>query len=340
LLDSLTQTVVQDVRQQVAESVARLDVKTIASTVASEQIVHFLNELNFPPASIDPASINISNLELPASQLTQGIIKDFSSTGIDDKATDCRLTVMDDYTVSENNFITQSLTVKGTAIIEGDLVVNGEVPESSPLFQKVVKSATDAVSTGLNDTLFASFSDIIFNKIKTDGMDLAKITVDGQEIIAGKSLGFGITESNLTKVGLLRELRVSGEALFAQTLYTGPKRVGINTLEPSLALSLWDEEIELGFGKRSADQAIIGTPRAQTLVLSSNSKQNLVLNTDGSVGISVLQIGNITITSSDTPPSDDQPKGSIVFNANPTLGGPLGWVSLGGARWANFGIID
>jgi len=29
-----------------------------------------------------------------------------------------------------------------------------------------------------------------------------------------------------------------------------------------------------------------------------------------------------------------------VFNSNPSLGGPLGWVSLGDARWANFGIID
>jgi len=29
-----------------------------------------------------------------------------------------------------------------------------------------------------------------------------------------------------------------------------------------------------------------------------------------------------------------------VFNANPTLGGPLGWVSLGDARWANFGLVD
>ena len=48
----------------------------------------------------------------------------------------------------------------------------------------------------------------------------------------------------------------------------------------------------------------------------------------------------LCLDSSETPPTDDQPMGTIVFNSNPSLGGPLGWVSLGGARWANFGIID
>lgn len=339
-LEGLRQSVVQDVRQQVAEAVARIDARDIAKDVVRDEIKKYLKDVNFPEASIDPTAINIPKLKITGDQVSGGIIANFGSTGIDDKATDCRLTVMDDYTVSENNFITQSLTVKGQTIIEGDLIVNGEVPKSSPFVQNIIEASSAHVKASLNDALFTTFSEIIFNRIKEEGIDLSKVTLSGREVISGNTLSVGITESNLQKVGVLKELRVSGESLFAQTLYTAPKRVGINTLEPNRALSIWDEEVELGFGKRSADQAVIGTPRSQELVLSSNNKQNLVLNTDGSVTINNLTVNGISITASELPPTNDAPKGSIVFNANPSLGGPLGWVSLGGARWANFGIID
>ena len=339
-LDGLKQTVAQDVRRMVAEEISRMDTKSLAKEIVKESISTHLKEVSFPEKSIDPAAIDINQLKLTGDHIEGGIIKKFGSTGIDDRATDCRLTILDDYTVSENNFVTQSLTVKGPAVIEGDLIVNGSVAKTSPMFQNVVADAATRVKESLNDVLFSSFSEIIFTRIKEEGLDLTKITLGGKEIVSGNSLSVNVTESNLQKVGVLKELRVSGESLFAQTLYTAPKRVGINTLEPSKALSIWDEEVELGFGKRSADQAIIGTPRAQELVLSSNNKQNLTLNPDGSVTINNLTVSGISISASDTPPTGDAPKGSIVFNANPTLGGPLGWVSLGGARWANFGIID
>ena len=339
-LNGLQQTVVQDVRRQIAEEVSRMDTKSIAKAVVKESIESYLNEISFPPKSIAADAINFDKVKLTGDQIEGGIIKNFGSTGIDDKATECRLTILDDYTVSENNFVTQSLTVKGTAVIEGDLVVSGNVAKTSPMFQNVVADATTRVKESLNDVLFSSFSEIIFNRIKDEGLDLSKITLGGKEVISGNSLSVNITESNLQKVGALKELRVSGESLLAQTLYVSPKRVGINTLEPNRALSIWDEEVELGFGKRSADQAVIGTPRSQALVLSSNNKQNLTLNTDGSVAIDKLTLNGVNIGASETPPTGDAPKGSIVFNANPSLGGPLGWVSLGGARWANFGIID
>lgn len=339
-LDGLQKTVVQDVRRQIAEEVSRMDTKAIANTVVKEAIAAHLKEISFPPKSISPDSIDIEKIQLTGDQIAGGIIKNFGSTGIDDKATDCKLTILDEYTVSENNFITQSLTVKGPAVIEGDLIVSGSVAKTSPMFQNVVADATARVKESLDSALFTSFSEIIFNKIKEEGLDLSKVSLGGKEVISGNTLSINITESNLQKVGVLKELRVSGESLFAQTLYASPKRIGINTLEPNKALSIWDEEVELGFGKRSADQAVIGTPRSQELVLSSNNKQNMTLNTDGSVTINNLQVNGVSITASETPPTNDAPKGSIVFNANPSLGGPLGWVSLGGARWANFGIID
>jgi hypothetical protein len=192
----------------------------------------------------------------------------------------------------------------------------------------------------LNDELFSTYSQILFDRIKLDGIDLNRVTLNGEEIVVDKRLASGITGSNLQSVGVLSELQVRGETLIYNTLYTGNQRVGINTLQPASALSIWDEEIEISIGKKQKDIGFIGSNRQQALVLGTNNKINLMLNSDGSVTATKLNLGGVNITSSDSPPNYNAPRASIVFNSNPSLGGPMGWVSLGEARWANFGIIE
>jgi hypothetical protein len=144
----------------------------------------------------------------------------------------------------------------------------------------------------------------------------------------------------LKRVGVLDDLQVRGETLITNTLFVSSQRIGINTLEPGYTLTLWDDDIELILGKKQTGIGQIGTTRNQSVVLTSNLKNNLLLKPDGSVTITSLNLGNMNITSSTTPPNYNAPKATIVFNANPSLGGPMGWVSLGDAKWANFGIIE
>lgn len=298
------------------------------------------SSFEFPQNSISADAVQKSNFNLSGDNIIGGIIKNFGSTGIDDKATDCRLSIFDDITVVENNLLTKDLTVKGTATIEGDLNITGTVDPNSEFYKNLLQTTSERVKNTLDGDLFRNYAAVIFNQIRDEGLDLGKIKLNGQEVISGKALANSVTESNLQKVGYLKELNVNGETMLAQTLYVTNKRVGINTIEPSMALSVWDEEIEISAGKLSNGAAIINTPRNQSLVIGSNGKHNLTANTDGSVTVETLRIGESSITSSLTPPSDNRPKGAIVFNANPSLGGPLGWVSLGNASWANFGIID
>lgn len=294
--------------------------------------------VTFPNNSIPHTALELTGLKLSGSQIEGGIVQQFGSTGIDDKATTCQLSVFDDITVVENNLLTKDLTVKGTATIEGDLNVTGTMPESSPLFQNVVAAASRTVSA--DTALLTTILNTTLDKIKTDGVDLNQITIGGQVAIDGSSLGGFIVNSNLQKVGQLKELQVSGETLLSDTLYTSKQRVGINTFEPAQALSVWDQEIEVGIGKQSTNVGILGTPRTQTLIISSNGKNNITLTPDGATVVNQLTIGSINMSVSDAPPSTNRPRGTIVFNSMPSLGGPLGWVSLGDARWANFGIID
>ena len=296
--------------------------------------------INHPDNSIPASAVDTEKLVISGNNIKGGIIDAFGSTGIDDKATACQLTILDDVTVVENNLLTKDLTVKGTANIEGDLNVTGTFTENSPAYVQLVNAATQNVRTSLDQSLFKSYADMVFAQVKEQGLDLNKITLNGTDIVNGNALSNSIINSNLQKVGQLTELQVSGESFLSGTLYTTNQRVGVNTIEPTQALSVWDQEIEIGFGKQSNNTAVIGTPRSQTLVLSTNGKNNITLTPDGTTAVNQLNIGPVAIYTAGSPPTDDQPLATIVFNTNPSLGGPIGWVSLGNAKWANFGIID
>jgi hypothetical protein len=299
-----------------------------------------MSDFVFPANSIDPAALKLLELKITGDNLSGGIIENFSSTGIDDRASQVALTILDDSTVIENNLLTKDLTVQGLMTINGEFVVNGAVSEDTEFFRKLVASTTSSTLTSLDHTLFNNYSTLIFDRIKQDGLDLGRITLNGQEIARSNPLGSAIVNSNLQTLGELRELRVSGESLLAQTLYVTPRRVGINTIEPSAALSVWDDEIEIVAKKKSRDVGILGTTRQQKLVLTANNKDNIVLSDDGSTQIDHLRIGSMQFTTSNVPPNFVSERCHIVWNTNPNPGGPLGWICLGGANWANFGIID
>lgn len=326
------------VQEQVSAAVKQIPLQSLFQTLFATSLAN--QTFEFPDNSIPGSAIQQTNLVISGSQIEGGIVKNFGSTGIDDKATGCQLTIMDDVTVVENNLLTRDLTVKGTTTIEGDLNVTGTMPKDSALYVSIVTDATENVRSGLNQAVFQGFSDLVFKQIRENGIDLARITVNGQELVNGPNLSNSVIYSNLQSLGTLKELQVQGETLLGQTLYVSGKRVGINTIEPTQSLTIWDQEVEIGAGKLSDNTGIIGTPRNQTLIISANGKKNITLNTDGSITTNRITLGKIVLDSSDRPPTNDQPIGTIMFNSNPSLGGPLGWVSLGGARWANFGIID
>jgi hypothetical protein len=309
-------------------------IKTLTAIIEAR-----LKDYTFPNSSINSSAIKFNN-QISGNDIAGGTISEFSSTGIEDKSNNIQVTILDSHTVVENHLLANEFTVRGTTKFEGNVELNGAISVTSPGFVGIVDASRKSVLENLNDELFSTYSRVLFDKILIDGIDLNRITLNGEEIVVDKRLAPGIVGSNLQTVGVLHELQVRGETLLHNTLYTGSQRVGINTLEPVSALSIWDEEIEINIGKKQRDIGFIGTTRQQALALGTNNKINLMLNADGSVTATKINLGGITITTSDSPPSYNAPRASIVFNEVPNLGGPMGWVSLGDARWANFGIIE
>lgn len=317
-----------------------LDINTIIREVIASELDKKITTINFPPNSIPAISLNQNGLSISGDTIHGGIIKNFSSTGIDDRSNDVQMTLIDEGVIIENKMVTLGLEVKGTTILEGDLVVRGNIPPSSKFYTSIVENTTKQVTDSLNEDLFSSYASLMFEKIKTDGLDLSKIALNGATIVEGNKLGYHINDTNISRLGIVNDLQTRGESFLSETLYTTKRKVGINTIEPANTLSIWDEEVEIGMGKLSKNTAFITTPRNQNIVIGVGNNENLVLDTDGGVTTKSIKIGKVDIISVNGTPSFSSDKGTVAFNENPHHGSVIGWVSLGNGVWAKFGNIE
>jgi len=338
LSTSLAKSANEQITAEIARRAAVMDIGPIIQGIVENKINNLVQTGAFGKESIDHSSINFKGFKFSGDVVKGGIIENFGSTGIDDRATQVQMTLMDQAVAFERAVWTPSAIIKGKLTVEGDLVVLGDIDSNSPAANTLANMAVEKIKA--DTELLELHSDAMLASIGQKGIDLKRITQDGREIVNGNQLGYHITDSNLQRVGMLRDLQTQGEAILSDTLYVTGKRVGINTIEPSAVFVVWDEEVELVVTKHSSDTGYVGTPRYQRLVLGANNKDNLILDTDGSVEIENLRVGNTPMSSATAIPDYNAITGTIVWNENPAQGGPVGWICLGGTRWAKFGIIE
>lgn len=324
----------------VNQKLSSINIRDSVTEVVQAAIGDNLKGTTFPEQSIPHTSINFSGVQLTGDNIKGGIIERFGSTGIDDIASSVQMTVMDNGVAFEKALHSPEVNVAGTLTVKGNVVFYGEMDNTTPGFKKLVSDTSAAVRQDLNAELFSGFSQTIFDKIQSEGLDLNKISQNGKEVINGNQLGYHIVDSNLRRLGVVEDLQTSGETLLVDTLYVQNGRVGINTMEPSHPLSVWDQEVEIVASKYIENTGFFGTARNQTLILGANNKQNLTLMPDGSVEVENISIGPIAMTSGNKIPDFEGRAGHIIWNDTPIPGGPIGWVCIGGARWAGFGKID
>jgi hypothetical protein len=324
--------------RSINEKVSEIDLPALITSHISSRLNEERSYYAFPDKSINAAAIDITNLKISGNNIVGGVIQNFGSTGIDDQSTGCKVTILDQGTVFENTLYAPKIEIKGGAIIDGDLDIQGRFVNSSA-YQQLVADVSTVTHTTMTDDILKQHQNLIFERIQSEGIDLNKVTFNGKVLVNDDRL-VGVVNSQLRTVGVLQDLQTRGETFLSETLYSSSRRVGINTMDPKTALSVWDEEVEISIGKTQKGVGRIASERDCALVLSSNNQNNITLKPDGTTIVKNLQLNNMTFTTSQNPPSHNAQKGAVVFNENPSLGGPIGWVSLGDARWANFGIID
>ena len=270
-----------------------------------------LRDFKFPEQSIDPKLIDVSRL-----QITTANISDFGNTaGIEDMADNVQLTVLNDSVVVENAVITDQ--VKANTMI-ADTLIARDIAMDQPWVSSLKEE---------------------FKKDIIASIPKPKAPKDWSFKVAEMEARIEVNEQRSKN---LQELEVSGEALLSDVLYTTPgnQRVGINTLEPSDALTVWDQETEVVIGKHKIQEGYIGTRRRQSLNLGANNKVGIKINSEGTVILDKLELQGRIISSGETIPGHASKTGDIVLNNRPVVGNHIGWICLDGIKWAGFGRID
>jgi hypothetical protein len=257
--------------------------------------------------------------------------EDFSSVGIKDQATETQLTIMDDHTVFENNLTARDLTVANSAQIQ-NLVVTGSINTDNYAWDSLSADIAEKTFTRVTGAWQNDLVQQVANHIKTNGIEFDRVTVDGTLLIDGDRLSNTIKETSIQSTGPLRSLRVLGETSLNETLTVNRKRVGVNTEEPEMALSIWDEEVAINIGKHKEKTAYIGTSRTQGIAFGTNRAVHVEITADGLTQIKKLQVGLHRISHDTQVPGYSGTKGDIVFNANPTTN-VFAWVCLGNFKW-------
>lgn len=257
---------------EVRRHLSEIPVKNIIDETVKKELNYTLEHLQFPTASIDPASINWKAGTISGSSISDGIIRNFSSTGIEDRSSKCQLTILDDHVVTEGEFtalhITADQNINATNIsLTGTLEIGTDIIDHGPL-SNFVQTHAEIVTSQMLDAY-------------------RPLVKDGVALVSGDTIDSSVVLSNLRRVGNLMELNVLGDSALSDTLFVSKNnRVGINTDSLKGALTIVDQDAELNIVKNDKRSMYVGT---------TNSNNFLSLGTDNTSQIDIKP-NEITIT--------------------------------------------
>jgi hypothetical protein len=263
-----------------------------------------------------------------------------STSGIVNTAKQTELTVMDDIVIVENELLVNrinspgGITTDSDLHVKGNMTIEGDINTDAKGWEALSNRIEKAVMGRFENQAIHRLGNAVLDYAKTTGIDFNSITVNGKKLINECGLEKTIVTSNLQSLGQLNNLNVKGEAEVNDTLFVVNRRIGINTSEPSMALSVWDEEVSIVAGKLKEHHAFIGTAGSQTLSIGNNKRSDITIDTDGLVSISMLRVGQNRLKYETDLPGYQGVKGDITFNTNISKDNLVfAWVCLGGHKW-------
>lgn len=307
-------------------TVAGLDVAGIVSRKVSETLKIKINDLTFPAGSIDHSSIRWNGFKISGDTVEGGLIRDFNSTGIQDIATDCQLTVSDGMVVVEGKLLAKELQAENMTL--GTLKVDS------------IEAGKIAITADMRETSKQIAEEAIKDYDKADINLKNRSVMNGDKLLLDSStLGASITNSNLRKLGALMDLRVLGESRFSDTMViTDSGRVGINTDDLAGALTVWDDTAEMSVKKFSNKNMFVGSTRDSDLTLGVSNKGKVRI-TEGEVSFAeAIRIMGIRFSVSEGVPERTGEPGEIVMNKNAKSRQPLFYMCQGNNAWAALGV--
>jgi hypothetical protein len=228
--------------------------------------------------------------------------------------------------------VANTASVQGSLTVQ-DLAVLGTVNVDNTSWHAVADHASDLALEKLTPSWREELVQQVLDLARTQGIDFDAVTMCGEPIVSGGVLNPNIRNSSLESVGVLQNLTATGTVKLGNTVTILPRRLGINTMEPEMALSVWDEEVSVVAGKLSQDRAYIGTGRRQGLAFGIDRKVALEIESSGVVAVKQLRVDRWIIGHDKELQGYSGTRGDIIFNHDPKPESPFAWICLGGFRW-------
>jgi hypothetical protein len=211
-----------------------------------------------------------------------------------------RITVMGSAIFADNVKVAKNLEISGTLTVEtinAKNIVTDIKTDSSGQLDFVEQSREDLDGKGINFIAGEVVDQLVY---KSDGriystlnIDLAKdhaYHINKLPVISFDSLGQSVVNSNLRKVGTLKTLNVAGAVNFGDWAFFNPnhQRLGINTENPSGALTIAENNVELVLSSYKVNVGYVGT----------YNNADLEIGTDNTARISIKNTGDIDVGNS------------------------------------------
>lgn len=110
--------------------------------------------------------------------------------------------------------------------------------------------------------------------------------IDGVKVLSKTELGSQIRKSNLSEVGTLSQLEVSGTTMLGEFAFFNPNenRIGIGTATPNAAIGIMEHEMEVVLGSYRINSGVVGT----------YTNHDFSIVTDNTPRISIKNTGEVT----------------------------------------------
>ena len=209
--------------------------------------------------------------------------------------------------------------------------------------------------------VYQSGPDRIYSSENID-LETGKYFTIGRSMVLSQTvLGSTITESSLTKVGILRDLETTGELNVDDSFFYHSGTKSLRLLNGSTELLVYQESgkqiiraVRSGLSIQAENKECIGIDTSGNVTIGTTNKQ---VKVSGKLGVGVNTVdedvmlsvgGNVKFANkkfssgTDIPTSGLYNKGDIVWNANPNNSSYIGWVCVVSGtpgQWEPFGYI-
>lgn len=331
-VDTAVKTFISGVVEQLTQDVTWID--KIEKSVTYQMANRLIERLSI----LDLDKLIVTEVDRSIDKWQDRLKKNFKTAGIVDKGTKTELTILDDAVVVENQLISSNLLVDNDAVVNGtitlnNLIVKGVINTDNKSWDEIADRITKQTTAQLTDRWRQALVNEVLALAKSGGIDFASVNINGIPLVSDNTLHHSITNTSITQLGIVDKLTVAGHVELNETVTVNRGRLGINTKDPEMALSVWDEEVSVVAGKLSKQKAYVGTSRLQSMALGVNRVPQIELDVDGLTTIKQLRIDRFRISHGTEVPGATGTRGDFVFNVDPKSNAPFAWVCLGGFKW-------